>query len=682
MRLGSNGDATGMAFFTWLKAGRKPVEQPKGLLGRLRRDQRGATLAMMAASIIPMVGIIGGAVDMSRAYLVKTRLQQACDAGALAARRMMTGSALDSNAKTHGQNFYKINLANGAYGATVNPVVLTDKLENGKTVGIVKGDATARVPTTLMRIFGKQHIDMTATCEAQLNVTNNDIMFVLDVTGSMSCLPADNVTTCDTYAGSNIVLSGGRYQTTEKTNSRIDGLRDAVKNFFSTVRNATTSTARLRVGFVPYSSGVNVGELLRTGASSTLATGSITYQSRKARFTTPVYVGTTGSPTTTIETYSSTLSSANCTKYQTNKSYPTLDGASFSSGTAPANVTQTTYSAKDWGATGTTTGTNRTCRRNKTVTVTTYVTRYGFTDWLYQPESYNVTSFATGSTVTLADPTTSGATVTAQGNWNAQELVTLAGAQGFATSTQTWDRCIEEPNNNAVLDNAPNTAATRWRPTWPGVVYSRAAGASSTVVTTSQAGTSPWYPASGASYIVNYSCPKAATRLATMTQAQVDAYVDGADFFAHGRTYHDIGMIWGARLMSTTGIFSADHGAAPNGKAVNRHVIFMTDGDMKPNIEDYAVYGIEKLEKRISLTGTPTDASLKTLHNTRFLAACQAAKNNGISVWVVAFGPEGVTSELSQCANSGQAFAATSSAQLNSQFQVIAQRIAELRLSK
>ena len=58
-------------------------------LARLRRDKSGNTLAIAAAAFIPLVGIIGSGVDMSRLYIVKTRLQHACDAGALAGRKAM-----------------------------------------------------------------------------------------------------------------------------------------------------------------------------------------------------------------------------------------------------------------------------------------------------------------------------------------------------------------------------------------------------------------------------------------------------------------------------------------------------------------------------------------------------------------------------------------------------------------
>ena len=62
----------------------------KGFLTRLARDVRGNTLAIVGAALVPLAGMIGSGVDMSRAYMAKTRLQSACDAAALAGRRVMT----------------------------------------------------------------------------------------------------------------------------------------------------------------------------------------------------------------------------------------------------------------------------------------------------------------------------------------------------------------------------------------------------------------------------------------------------------------------------------------------------------------------------------------------------------------------------------------------------------------
>ena len=62
---------------------------PRGLVARLARDAAGNTLAIVAASIAPILAMDGGGIDMGRSYLAESRLQQACDAGVLAARKKL-----------------------------------------------------------------------------------------------------------------------------------------------------------------------------------------------------------------------------------------------------------------------------------------------------------------------------------------------------------------------------------------------------------------------------------------------------------------------------------------------------------------------------------------------------------------------------------------------------------------
>lgn len=57
----------------------------------LLADKGGNVLVMTAASIVPILALVGGGIDVSRIYLAESRLQSACDAGALAARRAMGG---------------------------------------------------------------------------------------------------------------------------------------------------------------------------------------------------------------------------------------------------------------------------------------------------------------------------------------------------------------------------------------------------------------------------------------------------------------------------------------------------------------------------------------------------------------------------------------------------------------
>jgi hypothetical protein len=327
-------------------------------------------------------------------------------------------------------------------------------------------------------------------------------------------------------------------------------------------------------------------------------------------------------------------------------------------------------------------------RQRRTAT-TTYTTKYGFTNWTYQP----VTNYAgvDAAALSVATNPTAGRT-NASGSYNVQQLASMfsAGtATGFTVGTINSDGCIvERVDGMNSIDQAADTNDRRWPRSWNQLEFTRASASNATngnddVWPNRRATGAAYYDYTNGGYLPTYSCPKAALLPAVTNQAGVDGYVDATDFVAHGGTYHDIGMIWGTRIMSTTGIFSAIHGPAPNGEEVMRHIIFMTDGSMKPNDAYFSTLGIEKLEKRIVGNGNDSSATpLANQHNARFTAACTAARTqHNIRVWVVAFA-QALTTDLTNCANPGQAFQANSTAELQTQFQTIAQRIAELRLSR
>ena len=173
----------------------------------------------------------------------------------------------------------------------------------------------------------------------------------------------------------------------------------------------------------------------------------------------------------------------------------------------------------------------------------------------------------------------------------------------------------------------------------------------------------------------NDACPIASQLLTAMTEAEFDAYADALN--PQGSTYHDIGMIWGARLASPTGIFQDNVTAtAANGGSVARHVIFMTDGQMSTNTGGQTSYGVEWHDRRITDNGYSENNSR---HTDRFLAVCEATKAKGIRVWVIAFASN-LTTDLETCASADSAFPAASAAQLNTAFQEIAKDVGELRV--
>lgn len=256
-----------------------------GFLARLRREQRGNTLAIVAMSLFPLAGMIGGGLDLSRAYLVKTRLNQACDAGVLAGRKAMgSGGSITTAVTTEVQKYVNFNFPSGYVGTPTAPAMaVTPTLGTNDQIQLA---LTTTVPTAVMRLFGKETIPVNVSCSARNDYANVDIVLVLDTTGSMACAPER--TDCSSWINNN--NRGGRTMTVdgrtvtyvlEETSSganisRMKGLRDAlsalrtqmgtIETQFNTAPVATRK--RVRFAIVPFSQMVNAGRSTDTSATT------------------------------------------------------------------------------------------------------------------------------------------------------------------------------------------------------------------------------------------------------------------------------------------------------------------------------------------------------------------------------------------------------------------------------
>lgn len=629
---------------------------------RLLRDYSGNIALISAASMVPILALIGGGLDMSRAYMAKTQLQSACDAGTLAGRRAMGKSGqYTETEQALARRMFDANFD----AATIDAAGVTF-LTASNDQSQVTGTATARMPTVVMKMFNQDNVEIKVDCMAELQAANTDIMFVLDTTGSMN-------------------------------GTRIAALREAVRGFHRTMNQAVTSDrARVRYGFVPYSMTVNANRLLvdpETPMPREYFVDSAPYESREAFFNTPVHIGTTVVTGPADETYPAQISSTDCSRYGANI-FPTVGTNPQTSGSAPSDVTSKTFAFKSWAGTG---GTLGWCTRTVTTSKTTYVTKYAFTNWRYKRVVLDTSAFKTGATVMVGTnarlPTGSIVNASERFTYADQpgyyDMVTMARLNGstLRNVVQTklvWRGCIEEretvdaaswspvPDGAHDLDlfSAPTSEATRWRPLWERVTYLR----------------------SHHEYVDSFANPENAiqacpspmqlltevdmTGNATDVPVWLDNYLNG--LVASGGTYHDIGMIWGGRLSSPRGIFAEN--VNRDNVAVSRHLIFMSDGQMEPYISAYNAYGIEALSNRIAPLNSST-AIVSERHTARFRAACEAVKAEGITIWVVAFDTT-LSSNMKACSSDGRAFYAADTAALQQQFRYIAAQVGNLRLSQ
>src|SRR3546814_3783798 len=81
---------------------------------------------------------------------------------------------------------------------------------------------------------------------------------------------------------------------------------------------------------------------------------------------------------------------------------------------------------------------------------------------------------------------------------------------------------------------------------------------------------------------------------------------------------HDVGMVWGARLLSPTGLFTDENATAPNERPISRHIVFMTDGEMAPNVPNLTSQGYEYLMQRVSGSFDTSNGELEDRLNNRF----------------------------------------------------------------
>ena len=54
---------------------------------------------------------------------------------------------------------------------------------------------------TLLQIFGKAPVTLNVACQAHYDLADTDVMFVLDTTGSMSCVPSASGTCTGAFPG-------------------------------------------------------------------------------------------------------------------------------------------------------------------------------------------------------------------------------------------------------------------------------------------------------------------------------------------------------------------------------------------------------------------------------------------------------------------------------------------------
>ena len=182
----------------------------------------GAAAIVFGVTVPVVVSAVGMSVDMSQAFVVRERLSRALDAAALAAAALDTDD--ESEMETRVDRFLDANYPDDVIGERISVDIDLDAAND-----LLHVSARARLDTSFMHIIGKPYVLIDASTSVQREVRGLEVVMVLDNTGSMN------------------------------TNNNIGALRTASTNFVNILFDAVSTPEHVRVGMVPYSSSVNVG---------------------------------------------------------------------------------------------------------------------------------------------------------------------------------------------------------------------------------------------------------------------------------------------------------------------------------------------------------------------------------------------------------------------------------------
>jgi Flp pilus assembly protein TadG len=141
------------------------------------RNQHGSIAMIFALAMVPVVAIMGLAIDYARAQRVKDRLQIAVDAAALAGARLPATASL--NRQQAALAIFNSNLGSTDL-AKVTPTITASNAE-------VSVAASFNMPTSFMSVLGIKSVTLGASTRARSQVQNDGV----------ACLLALNPTTND-----------------------------------------------------------------------------------------------------------------------------------------------------------------------------------------------------------------------------------------------------------------------------------------------------------------------------------------------------------------------------------------------------------------------------------------------------------------------------------------------------
>jgi Flp pilus assembly protein TadG len=169
----------------------------RALVAKFRLNTRGNVAVISAVAALPLVAAVGCVIDYTNASMIKTKLQAAADAAALATvsvnssavatAKNMTKSGTVSGGSTFATNFYNANLTTSPEDTGYSNLAPTATVTLSGTTITAVVNYTATVSTYFMQLLGYKTVALSGTSTASYTLPAYiDFYLMLDVSGSMS----------------------------------------------------------------------------------------------------------------------------------------------------------------------------------------------------------------------------------------------------------------------------------------------------------------------------------------------------------------------------------------------------------------------------------------------------------------------------------------------------------------
>lgn len=595
-------------------------------LGAFFSDRRGNVAMMWGLMGVVLLGLVGITVDLTRAEMLRARMQNAVDGAALVAERSANLTLAQRQTAAHA--YFDAEMGELSQGVTFTMTQIPN----------VGHRVEARMPMamSLASLVSDQPWNIRVASQAQQGGRNIEVAMVLDTTGSMGGQP-------------------------------IIDLRNAATDMVNILVTGSQTPFYSKVALVPYSMSVNVGSTYATAVRGSIPAARNITGAAWANGSSRNITGITRANPAVVTSNGHGLTTGSIVWITGVSGMTQVNNRAFTVGTVTTNtfqlqgVNSSSYSNYSSGGNFT-----RCLVANCNVVVTSNGHGFANNDYVFISGVSGMTQInnaantawqltgVTANTFTLLN--TGGSTYSTYTS-GGSAYCTVAGCEYFrftnaAGSTRVYriTTCVDERTGvNAYTDAAPST-------TLLGRNY--------------QSSTS--------------NC--ASAQIMPLTSDRTALLSRISTLSASGTTAGHTGAAWGWYMLAPNFSYlwpAANQPGGYNDPNVLKIVVLMTDGEFNTAYCNGVL-------SRDSTAGTNSERINCDAPNgsssSQAVNVCNGMKNRGIIVYTVGFNlgaDQAARDVLTQCASSPSYFyEATNGADLRSAFQRIADRIGELRLTQ